>query len=1590
MPLLIEWLLLQIIHTLQRFLKISQRVLLAFLLLVLILYALLHLSSVQTWLVKQVASTLSTKLNTRVTIKKVDIALFNKMLLRGLVVEDRKKDTLLYAGTAKVNITDWFFLKDKATLKYIALDDAVINMNRKDSVWNYQFLIDYFISPTKKTGSKGIEFDLKELHLKNIYLNKEDEWIGQNMIASLKQLDLGMESVNFRKKQVYINDLVLDKPLFSQRNFKGNRPAENNLTTILEKIPVISAFKWNNSGWQIRVKNFSIDNGTFINEKHTLRAAYTDRFDGQHLLLSGLTGSIKNLFVNNDTLTADVLLAAKEKSGFEIKKLQSSMRFTPEIMEFNKLDLITNRSHLRDYYSMSYNVFGKDMSSFITSVVINANFQESELHSDDLAFFAPALKSWNRMFYLQGTAKGTVDNFIASGMKIRSGNTFVDGRIAMRGLPDIKSTFIDFTANDFRTTYNELTAIAPALKKVKKPQLSKLGNIRYKGNFTGFLNDFVAYGTIASNLGSITADINMKLPTQGVPGYSGKLSTRGFKLGQFINNPQLGTISLNGNINGKSFALATLNANFEGEIQQLEYNGYNYRNISIAGDFQKKLFTGHISINDPNLNIRSLDGTLSLSGKEMEFNADADLKYVNLKDLKIAKSNLILSGLFSLNFTGNNIDNFLGSARVYKARLQNDSTALSFDSLTLSSRILNDRKYLTLQSNEIDAEISGKFTILDLPNTFKFFLSRYYPTYIKKPSYAVSNQDFTFTIKTKEVEEYIKLFDNRLKGFNNASISGNLDLAGSILNINAEVPDFEYAGKKFSNVILTGTGNRDTLKADLAVDDIVISDSLHFPDTRLKITANNDVSLIHLRTSASKTLNDAELNASIQTLSDGIKINFFPSSFIVNDKKWQLSKDGELTIRKKYIDASEVRFVQGDQEIILSTELSEETDQTHIVAKLVKVNIGDFSPLLVKKPSLKGLLTGTATLRDPFGKPYIEFAGRTDSFSLDNKYIGAVNLDATANTNTGVVKFRVDSKDDAYIFNIDGIYNYKDSTGNAMDVNLLAERMNLSILEPYLKTIFSRMEGIAKTNLKLSGGGKNIYLTGDATIDSGSVKIAYTQCRYLFNNETLIFNKDEIDIGTIRLRDTLNNTGIISGKMYHSFFKRFSFDDIRFETSRMLLLNTTKKDNAQFYGNVTGNALMRLNGPVTNLQMDINGEPSELDSSHIFLPTGASKESNALDYIEFIQFGTEMDEVKSSEAANIFVNMNLTANPSCQIDVILDESTGDIIKGQGNGLINIRVGNKEPLSIRGRYDLTNGEYTFNFQTFLKKPFVLNRGSITWNGDPYLANIDIEAEYLAKNVDISGLRPDARVNVKEDVTILSHLTGSLKKPIIQFAFRLPEKSEIKRDYIAINKLADFQNDPDKMNKQVASLLLFNSFLFDEQDRQAGSNTIAIATNTVGGLMSSFLTNLFNKELERATNGVISTYIDISPTLSLQSAANQLQANVRAGLKILLSSRIQVLIGGNLDYNNPSASQLTRKGLITPDITIEWRLNRDGSLRVVGFNRTSADYTIGQRNRSGIQLSYRKDFDKLSDIFKSRKKLILQDSLRSEIEVIEISN
>ncbi len=1547
----------------------------------------LHITFVQNWIVGTVSQKLSNGLKATVRIKHIDYDFFDKLSLDGLLIQDQQHDTLLYAGTAKVNITDWFFLKTKATLKYVSLTDATVNMHRTDTVWNYQFLIDYFGSAKKTTTKKeAIQFDIQNLQLQNIQFNKIDKWLGQNMIVAVKKLDLLADELSVSKRQIFINSINLDGPEFSQYNYSGNID-KLNLPQQDTTMPVIKtgAFQWNNDGWVLNVKKIHITNGIFKNEKQTDRPPYPNRFDGVHLQFRAINSDINNLHFEKDTLTTEVTLATKERSGFIVKKLEAKIKFTPEIMEFKQLTLETNKSRLGNYYAMHFKRFGRDMGDFLHSISLEANFVNSELNSDDLAFFAPDVKNWKRKFILKGNVKGPVDNLITKKILIKSGNSYIDGDVTLKGLPDIQNTFIDLRANDLQTNFEDITTLIPSLKTVTQPSLAKLGNINYKGNFTGFIHDFVAFGTIKTNLGIVNGDVNLKLSENKAPIYLGKVSTVGFKLGEFLNVSDLGAIVFNGKLNGIGFTSKDVKANFDGNVKSLEFGGYKYQNISLKADIGKYLFNGKASIDDPNLKLSNLTGSIDFSGKQPQFNFDADLEAANLKVLKFTVEDFNLKGHFNLNFTGSNIDNFLGSAKIYNAGLMHNNQPLSFDSLILLSSIINNKKNLSLQSNNVDAVVNGNFTIKELPDAFKFFLNRYYPSYIPKPTYTISNQDLSFVIKTKEVDSYIQLLDPKLKGFNNATIEGNLKLKENQLNVNADVPEFSYDGKVFNNIRLKSTGTLDTLIARIDVDDILINDSLHLPGSNIIIKSHKDLTAISINTSASKTISGASINAQVQTMKDGVKIHFSPSSFIINDKKWQLEKDGELVLSKAHVSANEVKFLQGNQEIDIATAPSILGNSSDIIIKLKKISLDDLAPLVLKKPRLEGQLSGTVIIADPFGQTAILFDTQTNEFRLDGDSIGLVNASGNFNIASGIATFKAASDGKDNTFNIDGTYNTKDSLGEQANIGIVSPKLDLKILNNFLNGIFTDIKGVANTtDLKVTGNSKHLSLTGTVNINDGSLRVIYTRCKYSFKNETIIFNPDEIDFGTITISDSLNNTGTVSGKMEHHWFNDIGFDNIKLETNKLLVLNTNKKDNSTFYGKVIGQAKMSLNGSTDNMVMNISGEPSLTDSSHIYLLSGNSVESGVVDYIDFIQFGSKMEDYyKGKTSSNIIVNMALTANPACRIDVILDESTGDIIKGEGSGLLKIRVGNKEPLSINGRYDISKGEYTFNFQTFLKKYFTVNTGSITWFGDPLKAQIDITAEYLASNVDFSNISSTlatgtntSSFNQKGDVRILAHLTETLLKPAIDFAFELPESSPLKSDFFIVKRLQQFKEDKNDLNKQVTSLLLFNTFINNNQGFLTASSGYNVLSSTIGGVVSNAISGFFNKFLQKYIKNTslyfnLNTSLGTSP-LDLQANVAQLQAAAKSGFIVtLLKGRLIISAGLNVDYNNPYISYNKNNNvLITPDITAEFILTKDGRVRIVGFNRTNYDL-LGERNKTGANLSYRKDFDKLSELFKPNK-------------------
>ena len=836
------------------------------------------------------------------------------------------------------------------------------------------------------------------------------------------------------------------------------------------------------------------------------------------------------------------------------------------------------------------------------------------------------------------------------------------------------------------------------------------------------------------------------------------------------------------------------------------------------------------------------------------------------------------------------------------------------------------------------------------------------------------------------------LINKKISGLDNSIFTGNINVAENTLNLQADIPQFKYSNISFNNIHFTGAGTLDTLTFIGDIDDVVINDSLHAPGTKIQVVANNDISDVRINTSANKTLNAADLSARIQTNKDGFKLLFNPSSFTINEKKWIIEQGGELELNKNMLLANNIKFAQGGQEIYLSTEPSGTGSSNDVVVGIKKLDIGDFAPLFIKTPKVNGFMSGNIRINDPFGKPVVEFDTKTEEFRFENDSIGVLSTTGEYLSGPGSVKIHAISDNKIYNFSADFGYRPKDSSDNQLNGAIVLNNSGIHILEKYLGNIFRNISGRATGNLNISGTASDTKLTGSVRLDSTSMTVIYTQCRYILDNNTIItFNPDEIDFGTIKIRDTLNNTATVSGKLYHSFFDNFFFNELHLKTddrgnapAKFVLLNTTAKDNKQFYGSLIGKAELSLNGFVTDMKMNISGEPT--DSSHIYLPTGETAETGTLDYIEFTKFGREMKADLSSRVnSNIKVDMEITANPYAKIDVILDETTGDVIKAQGSGKLNITAGTTDPLTIRGRYDVAQGEYTFNFQTFLKTPFTLQQGYIEWQGDPYLANLNIDAIYRAQQVDLSNIPTSAGpTSTKGDVDIIFKLRGTLKDPRPEFEFQFPFDNPLKSDPIANEYLKTYQADQNELNKQVTSLLLFNTFMSGSQSLISGNTTGSFVARSVGQLLSSTLSTSLNSWLQQLLNtNSVNLYTNVNTsdfTFQRSGSTKEIQNVGNFGLRTaFLKNRLLVKFGGNVDYRIRQAAVNSNSNfLFTPDVSFEYLISPDGRLRVIGFNRSDADLGdisgITRRNRTGIQLSYRKEFDSFTEFFINQKRRI----------------
>lgn len=1584
--------------TLRKLFKILRWLFISIIVLLITVWVLLQLPPVQTWLVHQVTHRLSKELHTTIEIDHVDFSLFNRMNLEGVYVQDKNKDTLLYADFMQVRITDWFFFKDNITLKYIGLKNATIKAQRTNTTWNYQFLIDYFSSSDTSTSASKTKLNLQEVHIENIQVIQHDAWKGKDMHIALGTLHLQADGIDTKNNQYHIHNIDLHHPSFTMYDYEGLRPEPNN--TITEKNIKDSTTKAKTKSIQLLVDNIDITEGAVTIQKLNTDTKGKTYFDGNNVRFTKITGNLNNFKFLDDTISAKINLHTQERSGLQVKKLQADFTMHPHAMIFNKLMLNTNNSELHNYFAMRYQSID-DLDEFEEKVQLEGNFSQSTISSNDLALFTPELQNWKMNFYLAGHIKGILNNITGTNISLRTNNssTSFAGNITLTGLPKASNLYIDANHIQLQTQYKDLIKIIPSLKKTSYPNIAALENLKYQGNFYGFLNDFTLYGSLQTSIGNAQTDINIKLKENTINKYDGKLGLRHFKLGKFLNDDALNIIDGDINLIGDGIN-KNANINLIMQLKQLDYKGYAYTNIFTNGKLNNNKYNGTVKVNDPNLQFQ-FDVNISLLKDSADFSIVGELQKSNFKTIGFTKDDVKIDGLFDFNFRGKNIDAFSGYIKMFNTNVFHEGTRLNLDSVVLKTNIEGINKTLILQSNEIDATIVGEYKIAELAIEFKKILHQYLPTYFDAPKYKIQKQNFSYSIHTGNIDGYLSLLDKNIQGFSNTQISGTVNTDSNKLTIDGNIPSFKYKQISAENLHINGNGNGEKLDLGIQINNTTVSDSLYFPSTAIDLTLDKNVANVKITTSANQSLGAATVEATVNIYEDGVAVHFKPSSFILNDKLWSIQKEGEIIYRNKNISANNILFSAGEEQLTLQTQLSETSNHSDLYVQLHNIALADFMPLIIQTPRIEGMVNGTVIISDPFGdmSAYTDTALNIDQFRFENNTIGNLNIKAEYFNRNGKLLYEIISPNTNYDFTTKGTVNLKDTSASLLNNNLTINALNLNLITPYLSDVFSDVKGTVYGQLQTNIIDKKPTFNGTLQLKNAQLTVAYTNVSYAIDTALIICKNQDINFTPFNLKDRFNNIGKAQGILtVQNKYNRMAYDfDV--SSNRLELLNTTATTGQPFFGKVIGSTHFMFKGPQTNMKMSISAQPT--DTSSVFIRNTNSRQSADADFIVWKQYGTEMQLNKKSTSNRLDIDLDIKANNLTNINVILDELTGDIIKATGSGSLRIHTGTLDPLTMRGRYDIDKGSYNFNFQSVIKKPFLFQEGSgnfIEWNGDPLDARINIETQYIAKDVRFSDLitslsksntgsfSEEVR-NYRGDVYVIAKLTGNLSKPIIDFKLIFPPGSPINNDVTATSFLQRVESDKNELLKQITYLIVFNSFA---PYGEGGTNTSS--ASLVGTTLSSIIATQLNNAVANVLSKISGRNLSINLNTSFYSSAGLLsgnntalnnfersQVNLKIG-KSFFNNNVLVTFGNNFDFRLANTSSTSTLGgfQYLPNLNVEFILSKDRRLRAIVFYTNTPDPTTpsGQRNRSGASLSYKRDFDRLFGNNSSKK---LKDSV-----------
>lgn len=1437
-----------------------------------------------------VAEELSDLLNTRVTIGRINIGLLNRIIIDDVLLDDQDEQEMLKVTRLSAKFDIMPFFKGKISISSVQLFGFNINLQKKtpDSPPNFKFVLDAFAS--------------------------------NDTVKKNNSLDLRINSILIRRGRMAYHVL-------SEEETPG-------------------------------------------------------KFNAKHIHLQNIIANISLKALSKDSINLGIKrLSLDEKvSGFSLKKMSLKLVANSRQTSIDNFAIELPETSLKlDTIHLIYDSL-KAFDRFTEQVRFSFRTLPSQITLKDISPFLPALSHFKEPISLDMEVKGTVNQLTCSHLEITADNRQfrLKGDVALQDLSHPQDAYVFGTLSELTATTRGVGFLVRNLSHDYNgvpPVLERLGNVSFRGEVSGYFTDIVTYGQLHTDLGGVNMDLKLSSDkSKGLFAYSGAVKTTDYKLGKLLANEQLGEITFNLDVHGRHVTDRLPVVELKGLIASVDYSRYRYENITLDGEYKQGGFNGKVALDDPNGSIY-LNGDVNVSSRIPTFNFQAIINKLRPHDLNLTSKypDTEFSLKLRANFTGGSVDEMIGEINVDSLEFMSPEKQYFMNNMNIRASKQNNENQLRLTSEFLTASVEGKFQYHTLPASILNIMRKYVPSLILPPKKPIeTHNNFQFDIHIYNTDILSTIFDIPLTVYTHSTLKGYFNDPLQRLRVEGYFPRLQYKNNFIESGMILCENPSDHIRArvrltnlkkkgavnlslDAQAKDDNISTTLNWGNSAA-VTYSGQLAAVakFLRTEGEKPL----LKAMVEVK---------PTDIILNDTLWQIHPS-QVVVDSGKVDVNNFYFSHQDRYVRINGRLSD-NPQDSVKVDLKDINMGYVFDIasISDDVNFEGDATGTAYASGVFKKPVMNTRLFIKNFSLNQGRLGDLNIYGEWDNENRGIRLDASIKDISTTpSRVTGIIHpLKPESG--LDLNIEANELNLKFLEHYMKSIANDIKGRATGKVHFYGKFKGLNLDG-AVMTNASMNFDILNTHFAIK-DTILLAPTGLTFNNIHISDMEGHSGRMNGYLHFQHFKNLNY---RFEiqANNMLVMNTKESTDMPFYGTVygTGNALLTGNaiqGLDVNVAMTtnrnsiftyINGSVASATSNQFIKFVDKTPRRTIQDSIQIISYYEQLQqkrqEAEEEQKTDIRLNILVDATPDATMKIIMDPVAGDYISGKGTGNIRTEFYNKGDVKMFGSYQINQGVYKFSLQEVIRKDFVIKNGStITFNGAPLDANLDIQASYTVNSASLNDLIPEESSSIIQQpnvkVNCIMNLSGILVRPTIKLGIELPnERDEVQtlvRNYISTEE---------QMNMQILYLLGIGKFYTEDARNNQNSNVMSsVLSSTLSGQLNNalsqvFETNNWNIGTNLSTGDKGWTDMEVEGILSGQ----------------LLNNRL--LINGNFGYrDNPMANTN-----FVGDFEAEWLINRSGDIRLKAYNETNDRYyTKTNLTTQGVGIMYKKDFNKWSDLF-----------------------